>query len=293
MSGQGEQGTQRDKADKAERTERTGLEAVEMELLLEGVYRRYGLDFRNYAYASLRRRVRGFAEDEQVSTVSGLLERVLHERACLERFVRALSVHVTAMFRDPTFYAAFRLKVVPLLRTYPFVRLWHAGCSTGEEVYSMAILLEEEGLYDRCRIYATDLSEPVLEQARSGVYTLAMMKEHTLNYQQAGGKRAFSDYYTVEFGHVRLRPSLRDHVVFAQHNLVSDGSFNEFNVILCRNVLIYFNRSLQQRVHGLLYESLGMFGVLGLGRKESLRFTPQEPSYAAIDERERLFRRVR
>src|SRR5690349_15955054 len=209
------------------------LERIEIELLLEGIYRHYGFDFRSYAYASIRRRLWKRIEGEGLNTITALQDRVLHDPDMMEKLLLDLSINVTAMFRDPGFYVAFREKVVPLLRTYPFVRLWHAGCSTGEEVYSMAILLMEEGLYDRCRIYATDMSEPVLEQARSGVYPLAFMKEHTQNYVQAGGKRAISDYYTAEFEHIRLRPSLREHVIFAQHNLVSDGSFNEFNVILC------------------------------------------------------------
>lgn len=268
------------------------LQDLEVELLLEAVFRHYGYDFRDYAPASIRRRILGRVESEGVQSVSGLQERVLHEPGCMERLLLGITVHVSSMFRDPGFYLAFREKVVPLLRTYPFARIWHAGCSTGEEVYSLAILLQEEGIYERCRIYATDLSEAVLQGAKEGLFPLAGMKEYTENYQRAGGKTSFSDYYTAKYDHALFRPSLRENIVFAQHNLVTDGSFNEFNLILCRNVMIYFNKSLQERVHGLLHQSLVRLGVLGLGRKESIRFTPHEARYEEIDGPERLYRKV-
>jgi chemotaxis protein methyltransferase CheR len=196
------------------------------------------------------------------------------------------------MFRDPTFYVAFREHVVPLLRTYPFIRIWNAGCSTGEETYSLAILLQEDGLYDRARIYATDFNADVLARARAGELPLDRMQEYTQNYQQAGGARDFSAYYAVQGEIAKLDAGLSEHVVFAQHNLASDRSFNEFNVVLCRNVLIYFGRDLQRRVHRLFYESLGRFGVLGLGQKETLRFTGLEDSYEELDSREKLYRKV-
>jgi len=269
------------------------LETIEIQLLLEGLYRQYGFDFRDYALASLKRRIWNTIRAEQLTTVSGLQEKVLHDPGCLERFLLGLSVHVTAMFRDPSFYLAFRQNVVPLLRTYPFIRIWHAGCSTGEEVYSMAILLQEEGLYNRCRLYATDMSDMVLRKARAGIFSLESMQEYTQNYLQAGGKRSFSEYYTAAYDHALFRSSLKENIVFSQHNLAIDGSFNEFNVILCRNVLIYFNPVLQERVHNLLYESLSRFGVLGLGRQESLKFTPHEQHYEALEKREKLYRRIR
>ena len=269
------------------------LETLEIQLLLEGLFRYYGFDFRNYALASLKRRIWNTIRAEQLTTVSGLQEKVLHDPGCLERFLLGLSVHVTAMFRDPSFYLAFRQNVVPLLRTYPFIRIWHAGCSTGEEVYSMAILLQEEGLYNRCRLYATDMSDMVLRKARAGIFSLESMQEYTQNYLQAGGKRSFSEYYTAAYDHALFRSSLKENIVFSQHNLAIDGSFNEFNVILCRNVLIYFNPVLQERVHNLLYESLSRFGVLGLGRQESLKFTPHEQHYEALEKREKLYRRIR
>ncbi|HEX8088639.1 MAG TPA: protein-glutamate O-methyltransferase CheR [Blastocatellia bacterium] len=268
------------------------LEALEIKLLLDGVYLHYGYDFREYAPASLKRRIWDVVRSEKLRSISRLQDKVLHDPACFERFIVALTVNVTAMFRDPSFYSAFRAKVVPLLKTYPFVRIWHAGCSTGEEVYSMAIVLTEEGIYDRCRIYATDLNESVLRKAKAGIYPLQFMQGYINNYARAGGKNSFSEYYTANYDSAIFRSSLRENVVFSQHNLVTDRSFNEFNVILCRNVLIYFNQSLQDRVHNLLYESLGMFGVLGLGQKETISYTPHEKHYEVLEEGEKLYRRI-
>jgi chemotaxis protein methyltransferase CheR len=267
-------------------------EELELKLLLEAVFSRYGYDFRDYASASMRRRISNRVRAEKLESVAALQERVLQDPACMERLLVAMTVHVTAMFRDPGFYRAFREKVIPVLQTYPFVRIWHAGCSTGEEVYSLAILLHEEGIYKKCRIYATDLSEAVLQTAKAGLFPLRSMKDNTENYQQAQGKAEFSQYYTAQHGQASFREGLRENVVFAPHNLVTDGSFNEFNVILCRNVMIYFNRSLQDQVHGLFYKSLCRFGILGLGKRESMRFTPEEASYQALDGPERLFRKI-
>ncbi|QYO64813.1 CheR family methyltransferase [Leptolyngbya sp. 7M] len=277
---------------KSPKTYPNELEEVEIQLLLEGVYRYYGFDFRDYAIASLRRRIWNAVRAEKLATISALQEKVLHDPECMERFLMGLSVNVTAMFRDPGFYVAFREKAVPLLRTYPFIRIWHAGCSTGEEVYSMAILLAEEGLYDRCRIYATDMNEAVVRQAKAGIFPLDLMQEYTQLYLQAGGKSAFSNYYTAAYNNAIFRSSLKANIVFSHHNLVTDASFNEFNVILCRNVLIYFNQVLQEQVHKLLYESLRMFGVLGLGRQETLKLTPFEHCYEELDAQEKLYRRI-
>jgi len=272
--------------------DRSALEELEIDLLLEAIYRHHGFDFRGYARSSLRRRVRGAVAAEGLKTVSGLLEKMLHEPACLERLLLGLSVNVSAMFRDPGFFLVFRRHAIPLLRTYPFVRVWQAGCSMGEEVYSLAILLREEGLYDRCRIYATDMNEVVLQKAREGIYPVDVMQKYTVNYLASGGTQAFSDYYTAAYDHVILRPSLRDQIVFSQHNLVSDGVFNEFNVILCRNVMIYFTRPLQERVHDLFSRSLATFGLLGLGSHESLRFLTTEHEYEPLVAGEKLFRRA-
>ncbi len=268
------------------------LEEIELSLLLEGVFRQYGFDFREYAPASLRRRVWRRIHAEGLSTISALQDRLLHDPACMERLLLDLSINVTAMFRDPGFYSAFRQKVVPMLRTYPFTRIWIAGCSTGEEVYSLAILLLEEDLYDRTRIYATDINEAVLERARAGVFPLDKMREYTQNYINAGGPRPFSEYYLAKYDGAQFQRSLVDNVVFAQHNLVSDRSFNEFNVIVCRNVMIYFDRALQERVHTLFYESLVTFGILGLGHRESIRQSPYEERYAELDPAEKLYRKV-
>jgi len=275
-----------------EAEERDDVDEIELALLLEGVYRRYGFDFREYAPASLRRRVWRRVHAEGLTTLSALQDRLLHDPRCMERLLLDLSINVTAMFRDPPFYVAFRQKVVPLLRTYPFTRIWVAGCSTGEEVYSLAILLHEEGVSDRARIYATDINESVLERARAGVFPLDKMREYTQNYIKAGGARAFSEYYLAKYDGAQFQRSLVDNVVFAQHNLVSDRSFNEFNVIVCRNVMIYFDRALQDRVHRLFYESLMMFGVLALGAKESIRFSPFEERYEDLDANERLYKKI-
>ena len=269
------------------------LERVEIELLLEGVFRHYGFDFRSYAYASIRRRLWKRTEAEGLTSISELQALVLHDTSAMERLLLDLSVSVTAMFRDPGFYVAFREIVVPLLRTYPFTRLWVAGCSTGEEVYSLAILLQEEGLYERTRIYATDINQAVLERARGGVFALDKMQEYTENYIRAGGKKSFSEYYTAMYDGALFSPTLTRNVVFSQHNLVTDRSFSEFNVIFCRNVLIYFDRQLQNRVHALFYESLVMFGILALGSKESLRFSQYEPCYEKLHPREKLYRKAR
>ncbi|MGN7765146.1 CheR family methyltransferase [Paenibacillus sp. 22594] len=267
------------------------LEQIEIELLLSGVHRLYGYDFRNYALPSLKRRIWHHVHAENVPSISALQEKVLHNRDCFERFVYSLSIPVTEMFRDPGLFLTFRQKVIPLLRTYPYIRIWHAGCSTGEEVYSMAILLHEEGLYDKARIYATDMNARSLQQAKEGVYEISKMKQYTKNYMEAGGTRAFSEYYTAKYNSVILQPYLRKNVIFAEHNLATDTSFNEFNVIFCRNVMIYFNDELRDHVHGLFHESLSRFGVLVLGSKESIHFTRFSDSYEPLDRVEKIYRK--
>ena len=268
------------------------LEEIEIDVLLEAVYRRYGFDFRNYARASLRRRLSRRRDLERLTTFSGLIERLLHDPDCMERLLLDLSINVTAMFRDPDFYRALRQAVVPVLRTYPYLRIWNAGCSTGEETYSLAILLAEEGLLERTRIYATDINRSVVARAREGVFPLEKMREYTENYLAAGGTRAFSEYYTAAYDGVRFDPGLVANVVFAQHNLVADRSFNEFHLLVCRNVLIYFDKTLQDRVHDLFYDSLARFGILALGQKESVAFTTHEGDYHALDESQRIYRKA-
>ena len=269
------------------------LERVEIELLLEGVFRHYGFDFRSYAFASIRRRLWKRVEAEGLTSISELQALVLHDSTAMDRLLLDLSINVTAMFRDPDFYRVFRQDVVPLLRTYPFIRIWHAGCSTGEEVYSAAIVLEEEGLLDRSRIYATDINDRVLKQAKAGIFPLNRMQEYTENYINAGGQRSFSEYYTAMYDGALFSPSLTRNTVFSQHNLVTDRSFSEFHMVFCRNVLIYFDRALQDRVHALFYDSLVMFGILALGSKESLRFSQYEDCYEMLRVKERIYRKVR
>src|SRR3954452_20398400 len=268
------------------------LERVEMALLLEGIYQHYGYDFRGYALASLKRRLWRRAHAEGLTTLSSLQDRVLHDSAAMERLLHDLSINVTSMFRDPSFYRAFREKVVPVLRTYPFLRIWNAGCSTGEETYSLAILLREAGLVERTRIYATDINDRVLERARAGAFPLDKMREYTENYIRAGGEESFSAYYEAEGDIARFDPELRQQIVFAQHNLVSDAPFNVFNVIVCRNFMIYFGKKLQDRVHELFYASLDPFGILALGHKESIKFTKHEGRYEALDAPEKLYRKM-
>jgi len=267
-------------------------EASNIQLLLETLYDLAAADFRSYAYSSLKRRVVMQVLRENVGSITGLEKLVRHDRAARERLIAALTIHVTAMFRDPAFHRLLRTAVMPVLRTYPFLRFWVAGCSTGEEVYSLAILLQEEGLYARSRIYATDLNESVLQKARKGIFPLAAMQEYTRNYQKAGGRRSFAEYYSADSEFAIFRPALRENVLFAGHNLVGDASFNEFHGIFCRNVMIYFNRTLQERVHRLFYESLLTYGYLGLGRSETIRFTPHAPSYEEIGAREKLYRKI-
>jgi chemotaxis protein methyltransferase CheR len=269
------------------------LERVEIELLLEGVFRHYGFDFRSYAYASIRRRLWKRVDAEGLSSISELQALVLHDSTAMDRLLLDLSISVTAMFRDPDFYRVFRKEVVPLLRTYPFIRIWHAGCSSGEEVYSAAIVLEEEGLLDRARIYATDINDRVLKEAKAGIFPLNRMQEYTENYIRAGGEHSFSEYYTAMYDGALFSPSLTRNTVFSQHNLVTDRSFSEFHMVFCRNVLIYFDRALQVRVHSLFYDSLVMFGILALGSKESLRFSQYEDCYEILHVKERIYRKVK
>lgn len=267
------------------------LLALEVDLLLTGIAEYYGYDFRHYARASLVRRIRKAMQDLHVSTISGLQNKLLHDSEAAMRFVAAVSVHTTSMFRDPDVYRTLRTEVIPMLRTYPFVRIWHAGCSSGEEVYSLAILLEEEGLYDRCRVYATDISDVMLERARQGIFPLRTMQDYTRAYLSAGGAEDFSKYYVADHEHAVIRKQLRRNVVFSQHNLVSDNVFNEFQLIMCRNTLLYFDEVLRARAQELFEASLSRLGVLVLGKKEALRYTPQAARYRELREGSRIYRR--
>ena len=270
------------------------IEAIELPLLLEAMYQRYGYDFRDYAMASLKRRViLAMQQENGIQTLSVYQDRILHDPEAMARFLDAVTVNVTALFRDPAFYRVLRDKVMPMLRELPLIRIWYAGCASGEEVYSVAIVLHEEGLLDKARSYATDINQHMLERGKEGIYPIKQMKEHTANYQKAGGKATFSDYYTAKHDSVILRSFLGKNIVWAQHNLVTDGSFNEFHLVLCRNVMIYFNRTLQDRVHRLIYDSLAVGGVLGLGQGEALHGTPYEERYEMLDRAEKLYRKVK
>lgn len=267
----------------------TDPEAIEIALLLEAVYRRYGHDFRGYGRAHVARRIRHRMALAGAATISELQGRLLRDPALFSEFLGDLSVNVTEFFRDPDFFRALRCEVVPLLGTYPSIRIWHAGCATGEEVYSMAILLWEEGLMDRCRIYATDRNPAALEQARKGIFPIDRMREFTQNYQQSGGQASFADYYTARYESVIFDPALRRRITFFDHNLVTDGVPGEMHLIVCRNVLIYFNRNLQRRVVRLFADSLVPGGFLCLGTKESLGFSERSAAFAPAVAGQRIY----
>lgn len=269
------------------------LEKIEIKLLLEGIYHYYGFDFRDYAFPFIQRRIWHRIRAEKVNSISSLQEKVLHDKQAMKRLFADFSINVTEMFRDPGFFLSFRTKVVPLLRDYPHIRVWHVGCSTGEEIYSMAILLHEEGIYEKTKIYATDMNGSILEKAKQGLFPLEKMQVYTKNYIEAGGKRAFSEFYTARCDTVIFHSFLTENVIFAQHNLVTDSSFNEFHVIICRNVMIYFNKLLQNHVHNLLYESLSMSGILGLGIREGIKFTNHAHYYEEFDSAERIYRKIK
>ncbi|CAM3900253.1 CheR family methyltransferase [Mesobacillus thioparans] len=264
-------------------------EELELELLLLAIYRLSGYDFRNYMRSSILRRTTARMNAEKLSSITGLTEKLIHDERVLDDILKDFSINVTEMYRDPPFFKALREEVVPLLRELPEIRIWHAGCSTGEEAYSMAILIEEEGLADRTKIYATDMNETVLAKAESGTMPLHKMQAYTKNYIMAGGNRSFSEYYDADSEFARLKPSLKKNIVFAQHNLVTDGSFNEFHLIICRNVLIYFNLELQKQVFQLFNESLSQGGFLGLGTKEAARV--ELGFLEAFNSREKLYRK--
>ena len=265
---------------------------IELRMLVEAVYLKYNYDFRDYTGASQKRRVLAAVAAMECSTVSELQSRVMHDPTAFARLLDFLTIQVTEMFRDPEYYRAIRQHVVPVLKTYASVNLWVAGCSTGEEVYSMAILFKEEGLLDRMQIYATDINQEALESSRRGVMPLDRMRLYTENYQKAGGKLAFSDYYTAAYGGALFDRGLVENVTFADHSLATDSVFAETHFISCRNVMIYFNRRLQNRVLGLFHESLCHRGFLGLGSKESIDFSAYAHRFESVARRERVYRKV-
>lgn len=262
---------------------------IEIKLLIEAIYLKYGYDFRDYSPAHVRRRVLHRFEQSGLPNISALQHKLLYDDNFVQQILQDLSINVTQMFRDPSFYKALRTDIIPLLKTYPFVKAWHAGCSTGEEVYSMAILLKEENLLQRTQLYATDFNRKVVNIAREGIYPVVQIKEYTQNYQQSGGINSFSDYYSAGYNSVILDPSLRKNIVFADHNLVTDSVFAEVNMIICRNVLIYFNRELQNRVLKLFYDSLVPGGILCLGSRESIKFTAFADHFDEVNRSEKIY----
>jgi chemotaxis protein methyltransferase CheR len=263
----------------------------EISLLLEDVHHKYGYDFRQYSKAHVTRRIMNKMRMSGLADVSQMQIKVLNDEIFAAELLQDLSITVTEMFRDKEFYKSLRENVVPFLKTYPFIKIWHAGCATGEEAYSMAIVMLEEGLYDRTTIYATDFNQQVLNEAKEGVFSNALIKEYTTNYQLSGGKESFSNYYTANYDNVIMNQSLKKNIVWANHNLVTDSVFSEVHLILCRNVLIYFDKQLQNKVQKLLFDSLINGGILCLGSKESLRFTDLNEAYTAIDIKQRIFKK--
>jgi len=264
---------------------------IELKMLMEAVYLKYNYDFRDYTGASQKRRILVAMREMDCDTVSALQAKVMHDPSGFAQLLQYLTIPVTEMFRDPEYWVALREHVLPFLKTYPSLKVWVAGCSTGEEVYSLAILLQEEGLLDRTIIYATDINPESLEAARRGVFALDRMRTYTENYQRAGGKGAFSDYYTAAYDGALFNRALVENVTFADHSLATDSVFSETHFVSCRNVLIYFNRKLQDRVLGLFHESLCYRGFLGLGSKESIEFSSYATRFDVLSRRERIYRK--
>jgi chemotaxis protein methyltransferase CheR len=266
-------------------------EVKEIDDLLAAVFEQYGYDFRNYSRASIERRIRHFLPGSGCGSVPEMTARLLEDRSFFSRLVRDFSITVTDMFRDPFVYACLREQVVPVLKTFPFIRIWHAGCATGEEAYSLAVVLKEEGLYDRSTVFVTDFNDDALRIAKQGIYPLEKVRDVSKRYQEAGGTGSFSDYYHADGYSVALDSALRKNMVFANYNLVTDGVFGEFHLILCRNVLIYFNRTLQDRVFGLFRDSLVHGGFLCLGTKETPGFSSSADEYTPLDARAKVYRK--
>ncbi|MBF0408060.1 MAG: protein-glutamate O-methyltransferase CheR [Candidatus Riflebacteria bacterium] len=267
------------------------IEKIELELLLEAVWQRHGYDFRKYSRNSLYRRVKHFITNEKIASISDLIPRIIHEEGFLRILLNELTIQVSEIFRDPGFYSVFRKNVLPVLKTWPIIRIWSAGCAGGEEAYSLAIVLHEEGVYQRSLIYATDLNEEALKQAREGIFSVSKMREYSGNYQKSDGKGSLSDYFTVNYGSAIIDSNLRKNIVFSMHNLVSDGIFTEANVVLCRNVMIYFNSDLKNKVVDTFTESISSGGFLCLGTKENLFECTSKTRYSEFDRKYKIFRK--
>lgn len=267
------------------------VEDIEIRLLLEALFLKYHYDFRNYAIASIKRRLRQARQQLGMPTFSVMQDRLLHDPAMLPRILGYLTIQVSEMFRDPSYFKAIREQVVPHLRTYPSLKVWVAGCSEGEELYSLVILFREEGLEDRTIFYATDINHQALEAAEAGVYPMDRLQLYTENHRRSGGKSSLSDYYQAAYGRASFDRSLRRNVVFSDHSLVSDAVFGEMNLISCRNVMIYFDRTLQDRAIGLFSDSLARKGFLGIGSKETLRFSSHESEFADFVREEKIYQK--
>lgn len=272
-------------------TEIMSSEDIEVKLFIEGMYLKHGYDFRDYSKAHMKRRIKNKLLMSNLESISEMQHRMLTDEEFFKSLLPAFSINVTEMYRDPEFFAYVRKEIIPLLKTYPKIKIWHAGCSTGEEVYSMAIMLQEEGLYERCQIYATDFNEGILEKAKEGIYPLEVVKDYTSNYIRSGGKNDFADYYTAKYDAVIMNQSLKKNVIFARHNVVTDQVFGEMNMIICRNVLIYFNNELQNRVVKLFKESLCKGGILCLGSKETLNSTEAQDDFQIYEAKQKIYRK--
>lgn len=274
------------------RLEETDPFELEVEALIIEIKGKYGYDFSGYARASVYRRVKRFLQNRNINNVDALRERIFSDPYYFENFLQEITVNVTEMFRDPSFFLSLRKNVLPLLSTYPFIKIWDAGCSTGEELFSLAILLEEVGLLNKTKIYATDINQKVLKQAKEGIFSANNLAAYTAGYKASGGEKEFAGYYVSHYGSLKFNSSLIRNVVFYPHNLASDSSFNEFHLILCRNVLIYFNSGLQERVFKLFDESLVSLGYLALGKKETLAMSDLNKSYNFVDKENRIYRKT-
>lgn len=267
------------------------LDTSEVNTLIKEIYSTYGYDFSGYSQASFIRRVNRYLLNKKLN-LNELRIKIINNPNNFENFLQELTVNVTEMFRDPSFFLALREKIIPILSTYPYIKIWDAGCSTGEELYSLAIVLKEENLLEKTKIYATDLNQKVLLQAKEGIYPLNYISNYTQNYYLSGGKTSFSEYYSEKYGNVKFDNSLVKNVIFYPHNLATDGSFNEFHLIICRNVLIYFNKELQDKVFTLFYNSLARLGYLGLGKKETLALANIQTNFEIVDKSDKIYRKV-
>lgn len=274
-------------------TEKSAIFDIEVKLFIEAVFMKYKYDFRQYSLASVKRRLSSVLIVHKINTISALQEKVLYEPEFFNAVLQYMTISTTEMFRDPNYFKAFREKVIPYLESYPSIKIWVAGCSSGEEAYSFAIIFKEAGLLDRVMIYATDINPVILEKAKAGIYRLEDMKKNSLNYQQSGGQKSLSDYYTASYNAAAIDPALKKNIVFADHSLATDSVFSEMQFVSCRNVLIYFDKELQNRAINLFHDSLSMKGFLGIGSKESLKFSGHGDSFEHWSANDRIYRKLK